>query len=114
MRRVVLVLLALVLLAACGTTAKSVGEDHDQTWQRIDAAPPTYTDGTVGYRLANGRIMWVNEATGVGHIYAEADEVNADQWSCAALIGNLHDFYDANESIPNFRGVVCHPHGGGT
>lgn len=78
-------------------------------WVRLaDSYPrPKLEANRVGYQLDNGRILWVDEATGVGDVVANPDETKADQWSCAALIGPAGPFYDRYRGVPNFRGVVC-------
>jgi hypothetical protein len=83
-------------------------------WTRIDTPQPPLVAGTVGYQLDNGRILWVEEHSGVGHVFANPDEANADQWKCAALLGDIGAFYDHYRSIPNFDAVVCHPFTAGT
>jgi hypothetical protein len=64
-----------------------------------------------GYVMPNGRIMWLDETSGIGRIIANPDEVLADQATCEYLFGmDTADWFDWANGIPNFNGPVCHPY----
>ncbi|WP_256840353.1 hypothetical protein [Ornithinimicrobium faecis] len=113
---------AVFALAACGSDEPDTSSEpqpvSDETpaaeteWTPVDEPAPPFAEGAVGYELPNGRLVWVDEASGIGRIFADADETDADDWACDALIADLggnDGFYELTEGIPNFEGVVCHP-----
>lgn len=119
---VVLGCAAIVALSSCGSSdagGEGGGPEQSQAvstgdvaWQPVSTEPPPFVEGSVGYELPNGRVLWVDEGSGVGRIIADPDETNADDWTCDALVedlGGVEEFYEITDDIPNFEGVVCHP-----
>jgi hypothetical protein len=80
---------------------------EDQAWTRLEGieAPPIFPD-RVPYQLANGRVLWVDERSGVGDVIGDPG-MTADEWKCDNLTGPAGPFYEATDDIPNFDGLVC-------
>lgn len=86
------------LLAACGTDDQesppvTVGPDVER--------PAIVPEGSIGYELDNGLVLWVDPPIG---------RVVGGNGNCDDLVGPPDDFYDRynSETIPGFEGLVCH------
>jgi hypothetical protein len=91
--------------------------DAEADYELTDEEPPPFVllgadrEFVKGYVMPNGRILWVDEKSGIGRIIANPDEVLADQATCEYLFGmEDSDWFDWAEDIPNFEGPVCHPY----